>query len=73
MSKEKTISLIRSDLMQYIDEHEFLPHYMKPEMKRVVAYHFNCIGKILGLTELTFRRTYEHKDSIDPQLQKQAK
>lgn len=70
MSKRKSLSLIRADLIEYIDGHEFLPDYMKSEIRQVAIYQFNCISRIIGLTELTFRRTYQHKDTIDPQYQK---
>lgn len=69
LDKTYSLGLIRSDLMEYIDKHPYFPDHVKEETKQVVANHFNCIGQYLGLLELTFRRTYEHKDQIDPQRQ----
>lgn len=67
----KSLGHIRAEVFDYIDSHPYYPDFVKQETKQVVSMHFNCIGKILGLVELTFRRTYEYKEEIDPQYKKQ--
>lgn len=65
VSENPSLTKIRFDLMNYIDSHEYFPDFVKDETKQVIANHFNIISKVLGLVELTYRRTYDHKDEIN--------
>lgn len=59
------MSLIRGDLLAYIDSHPFLPDFFKKEMKQVTVSMFNPISEMLGNMELLYRRTYAHKDELN--------
>ncbi len=57
MAKKISPFLLRSEYVRYIEEHQFLPDAMKPELKRLVASHFGLLASTIGLVELTYRRT----------------
>ena len=67
MSKDKrpSPSLLRSSYMKYVDDHKYLPEYMKPELKSMVARHFNLLAETIGVVELTYRRTMAVKEKTD--------
>lgn len=58
MSTNKvSTSHLRSEYQRYIEEHKYLPEYMKEELQVLVARQFSHLGQIIGLVELTYRRT----------------
>ena len=53
LSESKAIAL------QYIEEHQFLPDYVKPLAKSMVIRHFQLLSQNLGTIELSIGR-HEH-------------
>lgn len=47
--------------LQYVDEHRFLPDYVKPLVKEVVVRHFQALSNTIGVIELSVRRTEANK------------
>ena len=57
--KKTTPSLLRSEYHRYIEEHQFLPDHIKPELKSIVSTHFKLMSELLGTMELLYRRENE--------------
>lgn len=53
------LSEARAIALQHIEEHKFLPDYIKPLAKSMVTRHFQVLSNDLGSLELAIGRT-EH-------------
>lgn len=54
-----SLSEARAIAIQHIEEHKFLPDYVKPLAKSMVIRHFQVLSNDIGAMELAIGRT-EH-------------
>ena len=49
--------------IQHVDEHRFLPDYVKPLAKEIVVRHFQSLSSAIANLELAVRRTNAKQNS----------
>jgi len=49
-------SQLRNEYLKYIDEHKFLPDYLREPLKEIVSSTFQTLSRVVGTTELIHRR-----------------
>ena len=49
---------------KYIDQNEFLPDFIKKNLRILWGGTVSNFNNFLGTVELTYRRTYQHADEI---------
>lgn len=54
--KHGSLTDARRVVLTYIDEHTFLPDYVKPLAKEVAIRHFHSLSSAIGNLELAARR-----------------
>lgn len=52
---------IKRAYMEYVDDHEYLPEWMKGPLKEIVDTHFRAISQTIGTTELIYMRSKKRK------------
>jgi len=49
-------TILKSQYVQYIDEHPFFPEDMKREVRALIINHFNQMSQLIATIELSWRR-----------------